>query len=520
MKNALSLSTFAEYDELAAEKFHDVYVSIHLEARDDDGENENRPDMSILFVLDVSSSMAGEPLAQVLEVVDSTVGMLRATDRVGVMTFAKRTEEVIAVREADAEHLRRLRRRVRAIKHRKWTNFEAALNAVPAAMPARRDGERQVVIFLSDGHPSVGERTSAGLAKLVHGWESIALSTLGFGRHHDPDMLELMSVSGGGQYHFVADPLVCEYEFASALGAQQSVVATDVEVIIDPAEGCEVAAVLGVKSPLELNDFAAGTRRFFVAHLKVNAGARKKSPQTLASVALRYHDEARQKGVEIIEEISVALAKESGPPNHKVIADRLIAGAEDVRRKARRMVRSGREEGASVWLAEMIDNIEKSPAYTGDDESLLGGVCEDLREEREILRKNSKEEHKDYTLNNTRPVTMSAGRLQRIARPRAPKSGGRMVRLQFETGPRAGDEVPIRDVVLVGRSRAVDIILDDEAISRRHAQFLVYDGKQIIRDLGSQNGTFVNGDRVLTSRNLVHNDRIQIGDVVARVLVK
>ena len=519
MKNALSLSTFAEYDELAADELHDVHVSIHLEARDDAESSENRPDMSILFVLDVSSSMAGEPLAQVLKVVDTTVGMLRATDRVGVMTFAKRVQEVIEVRDADAEHLRRLRRRVRAIKHRCWTNFEAALNAVPAAMPARREGERQVVIFLSDGHPSVGERGAAGLAKLVHGWESIALSTLGFGHHHDPDMLELMSVSGGGQYHFIADPLVCEYEFTSALGAQQSVVATDVEVIIEPAPGCEVAAVLGVRSPLELNDFGAGTQRFFVAHIKVKANLREKSPQTLASIALRYHDEVRQKGEEIIDEVSVTLANESGAPNHKVIADQLVAGAEDVRRKARRMVRIGRKEGAAFWLAEMIENIEKSPVYTAGDETLLGGVCEDLREEREILLENSTKEHKDYTLNNSRATTIRPGRAHRRV-PRAAESDGAVVRLQFESGPRAGEDVRIHGVVVIGRSSVVDIVLDDEAVSRRHAQFLVYDGQQIIRDLGSQNGTFVNGNRVWTSRTLVHNDFVRLGDVVARVLVE
>jgi len=50
----------------------------------------------------------------------------------------------------------------------------------------------------------------------------------------------------------------------------------------------------------------------------------------------------------------------------------------------------------------------------------------------------------------------------------------------------------------IGRNASNDIILNDKMVSRRHAQLIVLDnGQVIIKDLGSSNGTFVNGNKVV-----------------------
>lgn len=50
--------------------------------------------------------------------------------------------------------------------------------------------------------------------------------------------------------------------------------------------------------------------------------------------------------------------------------------------------------------------------------------------------------------------------------------------------------------VLIGRDAACDVVLSDETVSRHHARLLFRDGKWIIRDLSSTNGTAVNGTYV------------------------
>jgi len=71
------------------------------------------------------------------------------------------------------------------------------------------------------------------------------------------------------------------------------------------------------------------------------------------------------------------------------------------------------------------------------------------------------------------------------------------------------------DLVL-GRSRGCDVVLSSEAVSRRHAQLFFRDGNWVIRDLGSTNGTTVNGLRVGRCR-LRPGDRVALGDALLRI---
>jgi len=78
-----------------------------------------------------------------------------------------------------------------------------------------------------------------------------------------------------------------------------------------------------------------------------------------------------------------------------------------------------------------------------------------------------------------------------------------------------GDQYPLLAAITVlGRDNTADVILDDPGISRQHTEIRVTsDGPHLItniRDLGSTNGTFVNGERV-TSQRLADGDRVSVG---------
>jgi pSer/pThr/pTyr-binding forkhead associated (FHA) protein len=63
------------------------------------------------------------------------------------------------------------------------------------------------------------------------------------------------------------------------------------------------------------------------------------------------------------------------------------------------------------------------------------------------------------------------------------------------TGPRRGLHWAIGEGVQAGRSPDAEIFLDDVTVSRHHAEFAVEGGALVVRDLGSTNGTYVNGER-------------------------
>jgi pSer/pThr/pTyr-binding forkhead associated (FHA) protein len=91
--------------------------------------------------------------------------------------------------------------------------------------------------------------------------------------------------------------------------------------------------------------------------------------------------------------------------------------------------------------------------------------------------------------------------------------------LKFISGKYQGGEFPLKGdkQVIVGRSSELDMVLVEDMVSRKHAKISLAGGKITIEDLGSTNGTFVNGEKVKTSR-IKEGDRILIGTSILKLV--
>jgi pSer/pThr/pTyr-binding forkhead associated (FHA) protein len=86
--------------------------------------------------------------------------------------------------------------------------------------------------------------------------------------------------------------------------------------------------------------------------------------------------------------------------------------------------------------------------------------------------------------------------------------------LQFLNGLRSGQSVRIPRKLLIGRAEDCDLRLESDFVSNYHCILLLDEYTLQLRDLGSKNGTHVNGCRVGTSAIiLLHNDTLSIGEV-------
>jgi hypothetical protein len=90
--------------------------------------------------------------------------------------------------------------------------------------------------------------------------------------------------------------------------------------------------------------------------------------------------------------------------------------------------------------------------------------------------------------------------------------------LVIHEGSGAGSEHPVHGELILGREAgSADLVLDDPGVSRRHARVLPENGGVIVEDLGSSNGTYVNGQRISGPIEVGAGDEVQLGATVLGV---
>jgi pSer/pThr/pTyr-binding forkhead associated (FHA) protein len=83
--------------------------------------------------------------------------------------------------------------------------------------------------------------------------------------------------------------------------------------------------------------------------------------------------------------------------------------------------------------------------------------------------------------------------------------------LEIVEGADAGRRAALSSPMTVGRGRDVDLVLADDLVSRRHARVSRSGAGAVVEDLGSRNGTFVNGNQIYGPTRLEPGDQLQLG---------
>jgi hypothetical protein len=92
---------------------------------------------------------------------------------------------------------------------------------------------------------------------------------------------------------------------------------------------------------------------------------------------------------------------------------------------------------------------------------------------------------------------------------------GDKFRLVMKNGPNPGKVFELTmDSMSIGREASNDIVIQDSELSRNHARISRRGGTFVLEDLGSTNGTFVNGQRVMSPRTLAPGEEVGFGENV------
>jgi len=85
----------------------------------------------------------------------------------------------------------------------------------------------------------------------------------------------------------------------------------------------------------------------------------------------------------------------------------------------------------------------------------------------------------------------------------------------MRSGPTPGVTFPLEgDQLIIGRDAVNAVAINDAEVSRKHARLTFQGGKYVIEDLGSTNGTFVNGQRLVSSTVLKPGDVVSLGEQI------
>lgn len=114
-------------------------------------------------------------------------------------------------------------------------------------------------------------------------------------------------------------------------------------------------------------------------------------------------------------------------------------------------------------------------------------------------------------------VSQRLTRLQGTGSGRLALRGG-MLYLIVAQGPNLGRCYPLAaGEITIGRQPGQAITLADDRVSRAHARIVAERGQALLTDLGSTNGTYLNGDLVTGPRPIRPGDRVQIGGSIFQV---
>ncbi len=491
-----------------------VWASIKVEPRGKALEAQRAP-LAIALVIDTSGSMKGEPIEHVLRSCEIVASLLTEKDQLAVVTFNHLAGMRCGLTPMDSAGRDRLRWSLHGIVADGSTNMHHGIEVAAGVLMTAPAGLRRVMVVLSDGQPNVGLQSASDLAAYVRSLK-LAVSTLGFGLHHDENVLDAIATAGSGRYAYIPDPVIARVDMARAALAHGGIVADQLELRMAPAEGVELVQLLpagqlrhgkhGIST--EIGDVFVDEGRTLALELRLDLRPGAKGRLAEIEVEGRGTD-----GAMYTTKATLDVDIRTGPRavDRDAQRDVVLVQADAARSRARAQADRGALPAAASILRLLVATIDGLEGFVANDGSLLAELREQLIDEAANYEKKSTDAERMHQRKQSMAYK-SASPTFSVAAPMRPAIQAMLTGIG---GPAAGKKWVLFAENYVGRSSGCEIPIDSGGLSRRHARMLFVNNVWMLQDLGSTNGCIVNGTQI-TSHQLADGDLIEMGDATFR----
>jgi Mg-chelatase subunit ChlD len=492
-----------------------LWASVRVSARDKGLEVDRAP-LAVALVVDVSPSMAGEPLAHALRSCEIVSELLDARDHLAIVTFSHDARVLCGLTRCDDAGRALVTAALRSCATESATNIHAGIAVAAGVLANAPAGLRRAMVVLSDGQPNRGLVTAADLAAFTASLRPIGVSSLGFGAHHDENVLAAIATAGSGRYAYIPDPVLARVELARAALAHGGIVAEQLELELRPAAGVELVQLLpkaqlrvggtGVKSPI--GDVFVDEARVLALELVVDLSPSAKGKLGELVIRGRAPDGSAHE-----QRVDLSVDVHAGPHAIDRAAQRdiLLVRADVARADARAHADRHALPAAAAVLRAMIKEIDASEGFVANDGTELAEFREQLEDE--VANYERRGSHAELAHQRKASMQYTAGTsIPARQRPVVP-APGQLVGLSSEVH---NAKFFLFTDTSVGRGSDNELRIVHSSLSRRHARILFVNGDFVLTDNGSTNGCGVNGAPVVGKSVLRHGDLVRIGHLELR----
>lgn len=535
-----------DYDVLSVAQAQKLYLMAYLTAGPAPQDRQRRP-LNLSLVIDRSGSMAGEKIDYTRQAAQLLVQNLGVRDILSIVLYNDTVETLLMPEYVQRKDI--INQKIGNIKPGGTTNLSGGwLEGCNLVAQNFSKESLNRVILMSDGLANRGVTNREQLIALAQQkfGEGISTTTMGLGTDFNEDLMMEIASAGGGAFYFIESPEAAPLIFQEELRGLLSVVGQNLVIKVEKGEHVAKVTQLnaypthseGTNISYRMGDVFGDEVKALLLELEVPA-IKEIGQRQIATLFFDY-DELNEQGAQHRTwEMPVIVNVKPGSEtllaaNAEVTRSVMLLKAAQARRSAVESADSGRYQEASQMLRSVIGQIDAAGLSTDDQ----------VLEERDALEKQASEMEQGaaryddysrktmstqafYTMTSRHDETMVLRNREQKRQSGEPGGDAATEQSELVMSPPMerkpgvlpthvrwqGNVYPLNgEIIRIGRSNHNEIVIGAKGVSRFHCQLKRSDGGLILEDVGSTNGTVVNGVNLIAPHNLSVGDEVRLCD--------